>query len=61
MVTLTVTPRLRRRYAARFAAWSQELAASCAVHGVRYVRVPTAVPPAELVVGALRREGLVGR
>ena len=26
-----------------------------------YVWVPTAVPPAELVVGALRREGLVGR
>jgi uncharacterized protein (DUF58 family) len=61
VVTLTVTPRLRRRYAARFAAWSQELSAYCAAHQVRYVRVPTAVPPAELVVGALRREGLVAR
>ena len=39
--------------------WSQALADYCAAHGVRYVRVPTAVPPAELVVGALRREGLV--
>jgi len=28
---------------------------------VRYVRVPTAVPPAELVIGTLRHEGLVGR
>ena len=61
VVMLTVTPRLRRQYAARFAAWSQELSAYCAAHQVRYVRVPTTVSPAELVVGALRREGLVGR
>jgi uncharacterized protein (DUF58 family) len=61
VVTLTVTPRLCRQYAARFAARSQALADYCAAHGVRYVRVPTAVPPAELIVEALRREGLVGR
>jgi hypothetical protein len=61
VVTLTVTPRLRRQYAARFAAWSQDLSAYCAAHQVRYVRVPTTVPPAELVLGALRGERLVGR
>src|SRR5205085_5817508 len=41
VVILTVTPRLRRQYAARFAAHSQELADYCSAHGVRYVRVPT--------------------
>jgi hypothetical protein len=61
VVTLTVTPRLRRQYAVRFAAHSHALADYCAAHGVRYVRVPTVVPPAELVVGAPRWEGLVGR
>jgi hypothetical protein len=59
--TLTVTSRLRWCCATRFAAWSQVLDDSCAAHGVRYVWVPKAVPPAELVVGALRRDGLVGR
>jgi hypothetical protein len=57
VVTLTVTPCVRRQHATRFAARAQALADYCAPHGVRYVRVP----PAELVVGALRREGLVGR
>ena len=61
MVTLTVTPRLRRQYVVRFAAHSQARADYCAAHGVRYVRVPTVVPLAELVVGVRRREGLVGR
>jgi hypothetical protein len=61
VVTLTVTPRLRRQDAARFAAHSQALAAYCAVPGVRYARVSTAVPPVELVVGTLRQEGLVER
>jgi hypothetical protein len=61
VVTLTVTSRLRWCYATRFAAWSQVLADYCAARGVRYLWVPTAVPPAELVIGALRREGLVGR
>jgi hypothetical protein len=50
-----------RQYAVRFAAHSQALADYCATYGVRYVRVPPVVLPAELVVGALRREGLVGR
>ena len=53
VVTLTVTPRLRRQYAVRFAAHSQALAGYRATYGVRYVRVPTVVPPVELVVGAL--------
>jgi hypothetical protein len=61
VVTLTVTPRLRRQYAVRFAAHSQALAGYRTMYGVRYVRVPTAMPPVDFVVGALRREALVGR
>lgn len=58
-VEIVITPNIRRRYVDRFNARSQELAARAAARRVGYIRVPTAISPADLVLGALRREGLV--
>lgn len=52
-IAVTITPALLQRYAAQFEARSQALATHCAAHGVRYVRVATNIPPAELVLEAL--------
>jgi uncharacterized protein (DUF58 family) len=47
---LTVTPAIRRRYAERFSARTQALAASCAALGIRYMRVQTDVAPLDVLL-----------
>jgi len=59
LVRVGVTPALLRRYAARFTAWSDELATICASQRAHYVRVPTSVTPRTLVLQALRQEGVL--
>lgn len=56
---LTITSAVRQRYQERFEAWVHALEAQCTADGIRYVRVSTAVPPADLLVDVLRRHDLV--
>jgi hypothetical protein len=46
-------------YRARFAAWLADRQADCSQRGIRYVRVPTHRPLANVVLDDLRRGGVV--
>jgi hypothetical protein len=46
-------------YRARFAAWLADRQADCSQRGIRYVRVPTHRPLANVVLEDLRRGGVV--
>jgi uncharacterized protein (DUF58 family) len=48
------------RYEAILRGWAEEMAATCRRLGVGYTRVVTSTPVEELVLGELRRAGLVG-
>jgi uncharacterized protein (DUF58 family) len=54
VVTVTMTPALRRRYTERFEARCAELSVRCADAGVRYIRAETTAPVADLLFGADR-------
>ncbi|MBV9280688.1 MAG: hypothetical protein JOZ41_11440, partial [Chloroflexi bacterium] len=54
-LALAVTPALLQRYVAQFETRFRALAAHCAAHGVRYGRIATDVPPADLVLEILER------
>jgi uncharacterized protein (DUF58 family) len=56
VVTVAVTPALRRRYAERSQARYAALSARCAEAGVRYIRADTTIPVAELLFGLLARK-----
>lgn len=49
VVTVTLTPGLRRRYRERFEAHCADLSARCAAVGVRYVRADTTILVADLL------------
>jgi hypothetical protein len=42
-------------------AWADDMALTCRRLGVGYTRVLTSTPVEELVLGELRRQGLIGR
>jgi uncharacterized protein (DUF58 family) len=52
MAALTVTPALRDRYVRLFEARARQLEAVCAANDIEYLRVPTNLPPAQLLAGA---------
>ena len=56
VVTVTLTPGLRRRYRERFEARCAGLSARCAAAGVRYIRADTTTPAADLLF-SWRRQG----
>lgn len=56
---ITVTPRLRERYAAAFAARARSVEQACVQAGLTYVRAPTTLVPLELVAGPLRAARIV--
>lgn len=49
------------RYEATLKAWTEEMAATCRRLGCGYSRIVTGTPLEELILGDLRRAGLVGR
>ena len=48
-------------YEATVHAWAEDMQRTCAQLGVGYTRVVTSMPVEELVLGTLRRQGLLGR
>ena len=59
-MTVQVTARLRDAYLARLAAFTAELRATCTGYGFAFVEVSTATPLEDLILGELRKQGLVG-
>lgn len=59
LVTLAVTPDVRRRYIAGFEARLHAIEDWCAAHELRYFQVSTAVPPIDILAGTFREEGLL--
>jgi hypothetical protein len=59
IVKVAITPDLLRRYTTHFRAWTDELAALCRAHGAAYLQVSTALPPSQLVLQTLRRQGML--
>jgi len=57
---LTVTPSLISAYRQALARYNQQLAAACSARGIGFVSVPTDLEIAGLVLGLLRRRGIVG-
>ena len=57
---LTITPRLIATYRQALTRYNQQLSAACAARGIGFVSVPTDVEIASLVLGLLRRRGIVG-
>lgn len=49
------------RYEATVRAWADEMAATCRRLGVAYTRLHTSVPVEQVLLGELRRKGLLGR
>jgi uncharacterized protein (DUF58 family) len=56
---LSVDPEVLDVYEATVRAWAEEMARTCARLGVGYTRVPTTVDLEQLVLGELRRAGLL--
>lgn len=56
---ITITPGVRQRYLDRFTSWSQAIEALSAAEDVRYIRATTDVPPADLLLGLIRQEGVI--
>jgi uncharacterized protein (DUF58 family) len=52
LAALTVTPALRERYVRLFEARARQLEAVCSASDIEYLRVPTNLPPAQLLAGA---------
>ncbi|MCA9493886.1 MAG: DUF58 domain-containing protein [Myxococcales bacterium] len=59
-LVLTVDEDVLDRYQATMRAWADEMDATCRRLGVTYTRVVTNMPVEDLVLGELRRSGLVG-
>ncbi len=57
---LTVTPSLISAYRQALARYNQQLSAACSARGIGFVSVPTDLEIAGLVLGLLRRRGIVG-
>lgn len=57
---VTITGALLRRYKANFNAFQEELAKDCKARRIRHDLVSTDTPAEELLLGRLRRRGLVG-
>jgi uncharacterized protein (DUF58 family) len=51
MVTLTLTPRMREQYIRLFEARARRLEEVCSASDIEYLRVPTNIPPAQLLAG----------
>jgi hypothetical protein len=60
VVTVTVTPAIRRRYAQLSQARDDAVAARCAAAGAGYLRAPLATPVAELLFGHAARRAAPG-
>jgi uncharacterized protein (DUF58 family) len=58
-VPASLTPETLARYRERLQAWCGELERYCAARRIPYVRLSTAVPLEEAVLGELRRRGLL--
>ena len=58
---VTVDEHTLDTYEATVHAWAEDMALTCRRLGVGYTRVLTSMPVEELVLGELRRQGLVGR
>lgn len=59
LVPVSLTPETLARYQARLEAWCRELERYCSARRITYVRLSTATPLEEAVLGELRRRGLV--
>lgn len=57
---LTVTPRLIATYRQAISRYNQQLGVCCTARGVGFVSVPTDLEIASVVLGLLRRRGIVG-
>ncbi len=57
---VTITQELIARYRARFAAFQQEAATFCARRGIQHVVARSDADVSELMLGELRRRGIVG-
>ena len=58
-VPASLTPETLMRYRERLGHWCGELERYCAARGVPYIRLSTALPLEEAVLGELRRRGLL--
>jgi uncharacterized protein (DUF58 family) len=59
LVPVSLTPETLARYQARLEAWCRELERYCGARRIAYVRLSTALPLEEAVLGELRRRGLI--
>jgi hypothetical protein len=59
IIPASLTPETLARYSERLRTWCAELERYCAARRIPYVRLSTALPLEEAVLGELRRRGLL--
>jgi uncharacterized protein (DUF58 family) len=58
-VKVGITPEVLRHYAARFQAWSEDLATQCTARRASYIQVASHVSPTALILQTLYRQGVL--